>query len=475
MPRADAPPFLGITADSRAVRPGWLFAALPGVRVDGRNFIPDALAAGASHILALPGTSLPADSTATLIIDEQPRRRLALLARQLYPRQPAMVVAVTGTQGKSSTVHFLRQIWAAAGLSAAALGTMGLTTATRHTDGALTTPDPVELHRLLTALADDGITHLAMEASSHGLDQYRLDGVALKAGAFLNLTRDHLDYHPDMEAYFQAKAGLFDRLLPQGATAVINADDGYADRLVALARAHGQQVLSFGNQGSDLRLIELAALPHGQQMTIEVQGQTYSFVLPLVGPFQASNSLAALGLAMASGVAPTTAIAALAGLHGVRGRMELVSRLPNGASIYVDYAHKPGALDSVLQALRVGCAGRLHVVFGCGGDRDVGKRPQMGEIAAALADRVIVTDDNPRTENAASVRAQILAACPAATEIGDRGQAIETAIAGLAAGDVLVIAGKGHEDYQIIGTSKIHFDDAEQVREVVAKMARGAA
>jgi UDP-N-acetylmuramoyl-L-alanyl-D-glutamate--2,6-diaminopimelate ligase len=469
------PAFAGITADSRAVRPGWLFAALPGVRVDGASFIPQALAAGATHILAAPGTQLPAGSGATLIVDSEPRRRLAQLAAAFYHRQPETVVAVTGTQGKSSTVHFVREIWAAAGLSAATLGTMGIVTPARALVGALTTPDPVELHRLLAEIADEGVTHLALEASSHGLDQYRLDGVRLAAGAFLNLARDHLDYHPDMQAYFTAKAGLFERLLPSGAPVVINADDPWGARMAALAAERGLAVWLYGSNGADLRLLSSAPTPGGQVLSLSVLGQAVAVTLPLVGPFQASNALAALGLALATGVSVDQGVAALAGLRGVRGRMELVAHHPNGAPIYVDYAHKPGALESVLAALRVGCAGRLHVVFGCGGDRDAGKRPQMGAIAARLADRIIVTDDNPRTETASLVRAQILAACPGADEIADRADAITTAVAALAADDVLVIAGKGHEDYQIIGTTKVHFDDAEQARAAVGALAGGAA
>lgn len=471
-----APDFLGLTADSRAVRPGWLFAALPGVRVDGRDFIAQALAAGASHILAPLGTELPAGSAGVLITDELPRRRLAQLAAAFYRRQPARVVAVTGTQGKSSTVHFLRQIWAAAGFSAAALGTMGIVAPGRTVEGALTTPDPIALHGLLAELADEGVTHLAMEASSHGLDQYRLDGVQLAAGAFLNLARDHLDYHPDMQAYFTAKAGLFERLLPAGAPAVINADDVWGQRLVGLAQARGLTVLRYGRQaGVELGLRTLRPVADGQVLGLDIQGHATELHLPLAGPFMADNALAALGLALVTGVERDTALAALAALQGVRGRMELVARHPNGAPIYVDYAHKPGALDSVLQALRAGCAGRLHVVFGCGGDRDAGKRPQMGEIAARLADRVIVTDDNPRTEAPATIRAQIMVACPGGVEVGDRADAIHQAIAGLAPDDVLVIAGKGHEDYQIIGTTKVHFDDAEQARIAVAALAGGAA
>lgn len=465
------PPITALTADSRKVVPGTLFAALPGTRHDGRDFIAQAVAAGASAVLAPKGTVLPPGCEhVALIEDLNPRRRLALLAAAFYGAQPQRIAAVTGTNGKTSTAQFTRHIWAGLGHRSGAMGTLGLVADGFPNIETLTTPDPVELHRLLAELARGGVTHLAMEASSHGLDQFRLDGVLVTCAGFTNLTRDHLDYHRTMEAYFQAKATLFERVMPQGAVAVLNADTPQFEALAALCRSRKQTVIGYGERGRELALRGARPLPHGQQVEIEVFGTRHSLELPLVGNFQLWNALCALGLVIGSGEDPAAAAAQLARLTGVRGRLDLVARLENGAAVYVDYAHTPDGLETVLKALRPHTVGRLVAVFGAGGDRDPGKRPLMGEVVARLADHAIVTDDNPRGEVPAAIRAAILAACPDATEIGDRAEAIEAAIAGLAPGDVLVICGKGHEQGQIVGTEVRPFDDAAVARAAVGRL-----
>lgn len=465
------PPIAALTADSRKVGPGSLFAALPGSARDGRAFIPDAVKAGAVAILAPKGTTLPpgADHVA-LIEDANPRRRLALLAAAFHGAQPERIAAVTGTNGKTSTAQFTRQIWAGLGHKAGAMGTLGLVAPGFPQSGSLTTPDPIELHRTLAEVAEAGVTHLAMEASSHGLDQFRLDGVLVTCAGFTNLTRDHLDYHGTMEAYFQAKAMLFERVMPKGATAVLNADIPEFERLAELCRARKQTVIGFGAAGRDLTVLDVAPLPHGQRLELEVFGARRTIEVPLVGRFQVWNALCALGLAIGSGEDPAKAADQLASLEGVRGRLELVARLKTDAAVYVDYAHTPDGLETVLRALRPHTRGRLLCVFGAGGDRDPGKRPMMGEIVGRLADRAIVTDDNPRSEVPAAIRAAILAACPDATEIGDRAEAIATGVAELGPGDVLVIAGKGHEQGQIVGSEVRPFDDATVARAAVANL-----
>ncbi len=462
----------GLTADSRQVAPGFLFAALPGTKTDGAAFIADALAKGAAAILAQPGTGLPAGSNATLILDANPRRRLALLAAAFHGRQPETVVAATGTNGKTSTVTFTRQIWASQGCQAASLGTLGVVAPGYADPESLTTPDPVTLHETLARLSDLGVTHLAMEASSHGLDQCRLDGVRIAAAAFTNLTRDHLDYHGGMEAYFQAKARLFTEVMAPKGWAVLNADSPEFERLAALAGAKGHQILDFGRNARSLQLIEASAVEHGQTVDLAILGRRHTIKLPLAGDFQIMNALAALGLVIAAGLHPEKALAALESLEGVPGRMQLVASRSCGAAIYVDYAHTPDALETVLTALRPHAARRLAVVFGCGGDRDRGKRPQMGAIAARLADRVFVTDDNPRSEEPSAIRRAILEACPDAIEIADRKDAIHAAVSQLEAGDVLVLAGKGHERGQIIKGAVHPFDDAAQARLAVKEAER---
>jgi UDP-N-acetylmuramoyl-L-alanyl-D-glutamate--2,6-diaminopimelate ligase len=455
----------GITADSREVTEGYLFAALPGSRVDGRAYIAEAVERGAAAVLAPLGTAWPAGvPPRPLLEDPEPRRRLAQLAALLAGPAPAVLAAVTGTNGKTSTVEFLRQIWAAAGRPAASLGTLGVIAPGFPAGAGLTTPDPVQLAQTLAALARAGVQHVAIEASSHGLDQFRLDGVQLSAAAFTNLTRDHLDYHGSEAAYRAAKLRLFAELLPAGAPAVVNADMD-PPTLAALRELAGSRRLDLrtvGAAGEMLRLVSVAPRADGQDIEVLAKGQRRHIALSLPGRFQAENALTAAALAAALG--EREPLDRLPMLTGVRGRMELAARLPNGAAAYVDYAHTPDALERLLTALRPHTARRLHVVFGAGGDRDRGKRPFMGAAAARYADVAIVTDDNPRTEDPAAIRAAVLAACPGAREIGDRERAIAEALNALGPGDVLAVAGKGHEQGQSVGNIVIPFDDVAVIR-----------
>ena len=458
----------GITADSRRVADGYLFAAIPGGRADGRAFIAEAVARGAAAVLAPEGTVWPPGvPPRPLLQDREPRRRLAQLAAGLAGSQPRIVIAVTGTNGKTSTVEFLRQIWSSSGVTAASLGTLGLIAPGFEPGPGLTTPDPVALADSLAQLARAGVQHAAMEASSHGLDQFRLDGVRLAAAAFTNLTRDHLDYHGSEAAYRTAKLRLFAELLPEGAPAVASSDMDAVTlaQLTDVARQRRLQLQTVGETGTAIRLMSVQPRPDGQLLRIATAAGSRDIELPLPGRFQADNALMAAALAMALG--QHDALDHLATLHGVRGRLELAARLPNGAAVYVDYAHTPDALERLLTALRPHTTGRLHVVFGAGGDRDRGKRPLMGAAAARLADVAIVTDDNPRSENSAAIRAAVLAACPGGREIGDRERAIAEALNGLAPGDVLAVAGKGHEQGQTIGDAVIPFDDVDVVRRLV--------
>ena len=467
----------GLSADSRAIEPGFLFAALPGVRRDGTEFIDAALKRGAAAVLVGSAVLVAArarrgDASAVPIVAaDNPRRALAVMAARFYGRQPATVAAVTGTNGKTSVAWFLRQIWERLGMRAAALGTLGLVGPAGLEPGNLTTPDPVSLHRSLARLADDGIDHLAIEASSHGLDQYRLDGVRIAAGAFTNLTRDHLDYHGSEAAYLAAKLRLFKEVVVDGGGAVINADAPEAPHFGAAAGSR-LRVLHYGRKGADLRLDGVVADPRGQRLDVVAAGVPVEVALPLAGGFQAANALCAAALAWACGAEPLSALAALSALKPVPGRLERVGGRANGAEVFVDYAHTPDALAAVLGALRPLTRGRLVVVFGCGGDRDRGKRPQMGLIADRLADAVIVTDDNPRSEDPEAIRAEVRAGCPQATEIGDRGQAILAAVQALAVGDVLVIAGKGHESGQIVGDRVLPFDDRAVARAAIDEVER---
>lgn len=460
------PEIAGVTADSRAVTKGFLFAALSGAKQDGRAYVGDALRKGAAAILAAPGLDLPAGIP--YLAAKNPRRAFARTAARFHAAQPATIVAVTGTSGKTSVAAFARQIWAIMGRKAASMGTLGIVAPDFERYGSLTTPDPAALHKDLAELAFAGIDNVALEASSHGIDQHRLDGVTLKAAAFTNLSRDHLDYHGDMASYLAAKQRLFDTLLPRGAVAVLNADIPEYAQLRAACDARDLRVVTYGRHGKELRLISAMPQPQGQAIEIEAYGVKQSFVLPLAGAFQAMNALAALGLVVGTGAAPHEALQALTKLQGVPGRLERAGIRKNGAAIYVDYAHKPGALATVLEALRPHVTGKLHVVVGCGGDRDAGKRPMMGKIAVENADRVIVTDDNPRSEDPAAIRAAVMAQAPGAIEIAPRENAIRDAVAALEPGDVLAICGKGHETGQIVGDKVLPFDDRDEARKAIA-------
>lgn len=471
-PRAAALDVAGLTADSRAVRPGYVFAALKGTQADGHRFIPDAREKGAVAVLSDHVDPAFAGQIA-FVTDANPRRRLALMAANFFGAQPSHVAAVTGTNGKTSVANFTAQIWAKLGFKSASLGTLGLHTLGTEGAGlnvpvAHTTPDPVRLHELLSMAKHAGAEHLALEASSHGLDQYRLDGIVPQAAAFTNLTRDHMDYHATVEDYFHAKLRLFDTLLPANGTAVINMDSALGAKVEQVCTRRGQRLIRYGQLGTELKL--LSAVPHagGLEVEAEVFGQRRTVDLPLIGGFQAGNVLAALGLVIGCGVDAAAAWETLGHLDGVPGRMQKAAQRRNGASIFVDYAHTPDALETVLKAARPHAGRRLVVVFGCGGDRDRGKRPLMGEVATKLADRVFVTDDNPRSEEPASIRAAIMAAAPGATEIGDRRAAIFAAVNELQAGDLLLVAGKGHEQGQIVAGETRPFDDLLVSREAVS-------
>ena len=452
----------GVTADSRTINNGDLFVAIAGGKTDGLRFVGPAIAAGAVAILAEQRPDAPLFDAVAFVRAGNARRALAMIAAKFYPRQPRTIAAVTGTSGKTSVAAFARQIWTALGHRAASIGTIGIVSPCGETYGALTTPDPVALHRSLDALVGEGVTHLAIEASSHGLDQYRLDGLRLAAGTFTNITRDHLDYHESFEAYLAAKLRLFEALLEPGHAAIVEVDHEHADAVMAAAKARGLSILSVGRKGTGIRLVESVREGFSQVLRLEHGGKDFRLHLPLAGEFQVENALLAAGIAIATGSDPAAVFPALEHLKGAKGRLELVG-LSRGAPVFIDYAHKPDALAKALDALRPAVTGRLVVVFGAGGDRDRGKRPLMGAVAVAKADRVIVTDDNPRSEDAAAIRAAIMAVARGAIEIGDRREAIRSAIAELRAGDVLLIAGKGHETGQIIGDRVVPFSDHEAV------------
>jgi len=452
----------GLTADSRAVKPGAVFAALPGTSVNGAAFIPQAVAAGAVAVLAGEGADVP--SGIPLITTPNPRRLFARMAARFHGRQPGTIVAVTGTSGKTSVASFVREIWTALGFRAASLGTVGIVSPSGTMQLEHTTPDAMTLQQVAASLADDHVDHLAIEASSHGLDQYRLDGLRIAAAGFTNLSHDHLDYHPSVDAYFDAKMRLFEELLAPGAAAVINVDTPRGAMAAARARASGLDVWRVGETGEEIRVLKVSRDATGQHVDVAVKGRRHQVDLPLAGDFQVSNALIAAGLVMATGGEEERVMHALRSLKGAKGRLELVGRTAAGAPVFVDYAHKPDALENALASLRPYTKGRLHVVFGCGGDRDRAKRPIMGEIATRLADSVYVTDDNPRSEDPAAIRAAIMAAAPGAIEIGSRAAAIRAAVAALGAGDVLVVAGKGHEEGQKIGKQVLPFSDHEAVK-----------
>jgi UDP-N-acetylmuramoyl-L-alanyl-D-glutamate--2,6-diaminopimelate ligase len=451
----------GVTSDSRKVKPGFLFVAIAGAKADGAQFAKQAAAAGAVAVAAEQRPDALPDAAAFVPV-KNARRVLALAAARFLPRQPKTIAAVTGTSGKTSVAAFTRQIWSTIGYRAASIGTIGVVSPKGEQYGSLTTPDPVELHRTLDQLANEGVTHLAIEASSHGLDQHRLDGVRIAAGAFTNLSRDHLDYHPTIEAYLQAKLRLFEDLIVPDGTAVIGVDDCYAGQAIEAAKKRGLKILTVGETGSDIKFAGRSIDGFAQIVTVRYGGRTHKVKLPLVGAFQVQNAGIAAGLAIATGAEPGPVFAAWEKLVGAKGRLEITGT-HNGAPIFIDYAHKPDALKKALESLRPYARGKLVVVFGAGGDRDKGKRPIMGRIAAENADLVIVTDDNPRTENPGVIRAAILAGAKGATEIGDRAEAIRTAVARLTTGDVLLIAGKGHEPGQIIGDRILPFSDHEAV------------
>lgn len=469
------PRLSGLAVDSRVVKPGMLFAALPGSKVHGAEFIALALEKGAAAILTdAMGARLAADalqgSPAALILAEDAREALARAAALWFGVQPGTMVAVTGTNGKTSVATFTRQIWVELGRAAINIGTTGVEGAWAA-PSSHTTPDPITLHAMLSRAATEGVTHAAMEASSHGLDQRRLEGVRLKAGGFTNLTQDHLDYHGTMAAYFDAKAALFTRLLPEEATAVINVNGARGPEMLALAKGRGLASLTVGRSPDcDLAILGQRFDAKGQEVRYAWKGQPLQMRLSLVGGFQAENVAVAAGLAIAAGERAEAVFATLPRLQGVRGRMQLAATRANGAAVFVDYAHTPDAIATALQALRPHVMGRLIIVFGAGGDRDRTKRPLMGAAAAAHADVVFVTDDNPRSEEPEVIRAAVLAACPGATEVGDRAEAILRAVDALLPGDALLIAGKGHETGQVIKGDIYPFDDVEQASVAVAAL-----
>jgi UDP-N-acetylmuramoyl-L-alanyl-D-glutamate--2,6-diaminopimelate ligase len=469
IPGAPAIEVTGITADSRKVKPGYLFAALRGVAKDGREYIDAAIEAGAVGIITdvREGEwSVPAGRF------ENPREVLARLAAAFFPEQPKIIAAVTGTNGKSSTVDFLRQVWADMGRKAASMGTLGAIGPSGVIDLGHTTPDPVAIHQTLDKLAREGVTHLAMEASSHGLSQHRLDAVKLSAGAFTNLTQDHLDYHPDFDDYRRAKMRLFSELLPKGQPAVINADSPELEAFENAAKTAGLRTFTVGWRGRDLRISE--ALPRGTGQDLVIQwgddgANERTVHLPLIGEFQALNALCAAGIALSLGDDVNAILDGLGNLKGVHGRLELVGQTSAKAPVFVDYAHTPDGLNVLLRAARPHVRGKLIVVFGCGGDRDATKRPIMGDVARRLADEVIVTDDNPRSEDPAKIRAAIRKGAPDASEIGDRASAIMEGVKRLKAGDALLIAGKGHETGQIVKGVTIPFSDFDVARKALAE------
>lgn len=465
----------GLAVDSRDVKPGFLFAALPGTQVHGGEFITYALRMGAGAILTdSAGAQIAAEdlagSDAALIVAEDPRQTLAYASALWFGAQPETVVAVTGTNGKTSVASFTRQIWERMGFDAVNIGTTGVEGA-YTAPLAHTTPEPVTLHRILADAEDHLVTHAAMEASSHGLEQRRLDGVRLAAAGFSNFSQDHLDYHETFEEYFNAKAGLFARVLPEDGVAVINIDDPRGHDMSSIAKERGQEVLTVGRtDGADLHIVARSFSPTGQVLRFDWRGLVHQAELPLIGGFQAENVLLAAGLAIGAGADPEQVFSTLPSMRTVRGRMELAARRENGASVFVDYSHTPDAVATALKALRPHVMGRIVCIVGAGGDRDPGKRVLMGQAAAEHADQVIVTDDNPRSEDPAVIRAAVLEGCPEATEVGDRAEAILRGVDALGAGDALLIAGKGHETGQIVGDDVFPFDDAEQASVAVSAL-----
>ena len=462
----DAAPVTGFAIDHRKVAPGNVFGAFQGSTVNGEDFIAAAIAAGAIAVVARPSAAVRG---AVHIADDDPRRAFALLAARFFAPFPETVVAVTGTNGKTSTVEMTRQLWRMAGHSAASIGTLGVTTPDERVTTGLTTPDIVTFLSNMAGLAREGVTHVAYEASSHGLHQYRAEGPRVAAGAFTNLSRDHLDYHGDMAAYFTAKLRLFSEVVARDGTAVIWSDDGeHSCRVIDLARERGLRLFCVGRNGHELRLIDRTPGQLGQKLVLSSAGKEYRCTLPLIGAYQCANALVAAGLVIATGGNPETTIGNLARLQPVRGRLERACITRSGAPVYVDYAHTPDALAAALAALRPHARTKLILVFGAGGDRDAGKRKEMGQIAVRDADIAIVTDDNPRTEEPAVIRAMILEGAPGAIEEGDRRSAIARAIGLAGPDDIVLIAGKGHEQGQVIGAQTLPFDDVTVARECAA-------
>jgi len=461
----------GMTADSRHVNKGDLFIALPGQRTDGSVYIAQAKQSGAVAVLCEKKAAVSETGIAVLRADN-PQLVMAKMAAVFYGRQPAHMAGVTGTDGKTSSADFFRQFWHYMGKGSASIGTLGILSGAGENlyPGSYTTPYPIQLHKTLAELSDREIDYACMEASSHGLHQYRLDGVTLQAAAFTNLTRDHLDYHLTEDAYFDAKMRLFSALLPEGGTAVLNEDDKRFEQVKAICTRRRHKVIGFGRQGSEFRIVKHEPLPHGQRVELELFCRPYTLEIPLVGAFQVMNILTALGLVIGTGGDMDKALAVIPKFAGVPGRLEQVVRLANGSTVFIDYAHTPMALANILNTLRPHTQNKLHVVFGCGGDRDKGKRPEMGKIGDTLADVTIVTDDNPRSEDPATIRTAIMAATKHAKEVADRREAIYVALKGLASGDILVIAGKGHEKIQIVGDKTYPFDDAEVARQAAKEL-----
>ncbi len=455
----------GFAIDNRKVAPGTVFGAFQGATVNGEDFIPAAIKAGAIAVVTRP--EVPVEG-AVHIADDNPREAFAHLAAKFFAPFPETAVAVTGTNGKTSTVEMTRQLWRMAGFHAASIGTLGVTTSDDTVTTGLTTPDVVTFLSNVAGLAREGVTHVAFEASSHGLSQYRTEGLPVRAAAFTNLSRDHLDYHGDMAAYFCAKLRLFAEVLADDGVSVVWADDANAERVIDLARARGNRLITVGEHGDTLRLAMREPTLLGQKLTVVAQDKAYQVTLPLIGAYQAANALTAAGLVIATGGDTGETIMNLARLQPVRGRLERAAIKANGAPVYVDYAHTPDALEAAGAALKPHAEGRLILVFGAGGDRDPGKREPMGQAAAYWGDVRIVTDDNPRSEDSAAIRAAILKGCPGAIEIADRREAIRTAIDMAEPGDIVLIAGKGHEQGQIVGDLVLPFDDVTVARECAA-------
>jgi UDP-N-acetylmuramoyl-L-alanyl-D-glutamate--2,6-diaminopimelate ligase len=461
----------GITSEAPQVQPGMLYAAIPGGWESDVARVPAAIAAGAAALLLPEDARVDVPDGTAVLTTANVRRAVAFLAAALAGAAPRTVVAVTGTCGKTSTADFVRQLWTMLGHRAASIGTIGLISPDWQVEEvAGTTPHPTYLHPALAFLVEDRVDHLVIEATSHALHQHRIDALPLAAAAFTNLSRDHLNYHGSMEAYFAAKQRLFSELLPGGAPAVINADSDVAEAVIQIARRRRHRLIRVGRAGSEIRLLRQDMDSAGQTLELDIFGNTATVILPVIGAFQAENLLTALGLVIATGAAPEHVLPLVARLTGVPGRLEPVTTTPSGAAVYVDYAHKPGALEAVLRSLRRQTTGRLVVLFGCGGQADSGNRRMMGAIAAEHADGVVITDDNPRGEDPAQIRAQIRAGAPQAVEIGDRAEAIRHAMLGLQSGDTLVIAGKGHETTQTIGGVDYPFEDAAVAREIAATL-----